>query len=311
MSDYGFKTLKSGKERPKDIAINAKYTNIGFDLRHKPTPFITVSINDTRTNPYATNGTRGYNPTTKPELSQLTNTGLYYYDYFNNPFPVLGKANKTYGAIDEVIYRVEHGYNFRPAGYAIYTGKLNYNLQKNIVGTPIAGQNIVTADGYTESDYNWNLMRPFNTTTTTPIIVDGTLTPKMNVMKAKYVDVINDHNFQYTIRPSDVPTTSIINNLIKDAVFNFSMKELQLQLVDDYKFPFWIEVDDKYITVYRTYYWCEMWGRLYMRSQSNRGSISASAYIEDEFKIKMVEQTYGSTVDITVMLFPYKMEDIL
>lgn len=310
MSDYGFKTLKSGKERPKDIAINAKYTNMGFDLRHKPMPFVTISINDTRTNPYATMGVRGYNPAPRPELNQLTDTGFYYRDLNFNPVPFLGKANKTYGVVDEVIYQAEHGYNFRPAGYVIYTGKINENIQKNCVGIPVAGQIITTVSGYTSSNYNWNLMSSFNRSVTTSSMVNGTLTPNMNKMTSKYGEVLNDRSFLYTIRTDEVPSTSSEQTWVSNAVFNLSMKEFQLHLLNG-EFPYRVEVDDKYIKVYRTYYWCEMWGRLYMKSQSNSGDISSTAYIEDEFKIKMVEQTYGSTVDITLMLFPYKMEDIL
>lgn len=311
MSDYGFKTVKNNKNGGKDTAINAKFPMMGFDMSHRPSSYITFHITDAKTNPIATAGnTPGYSAPSST-VNNLTNLGFGFYDPQGNLWQLQGGANKTSGYVKTLIYQYEHGYNFRPACYGTITGTLNLQVTTNAIGTPVAGKYYWEGSLYND---NWNLMSAFNTTSTRQALSGGgDLFPYMNGMKAIYGGALNEHTFNYSMPANSVPTTSSTKDAVQNGIFRLTTYHFTNNILNG-EYPYSFEVDDKYIKIYRTYYWNETYGRLYFdhtfSDTDSYGTYNWRYYIEDYVRAKQVEQTYGSEIDITIMLFPYKMEDL-
>lgn len=313
MSDYGFKTVKTNKNGDKDTAINAKFPMMGFDMSHRPSSFITFHISDAKTNPIAdASNMPGYSSPSLPDVSNLSNLYYGFYDPQGNFQPLLGGANYTYGYKKELIYEYKHGYNFRPACYGTITGTLGLKLTTNAIGTPVAGKYYWNGS---LSNSNWNLMTAFNTTTTTDQTAgsfNGNLFPYMNGMKSIFGGALNRHYMSYRLFRTDVPSTSSTKDAVQYGIDHLTLYHFSKDFVGEYPYSF--EVDDEYIRIYRTYYWAEFYGRLYFDhtfyDSDSYGSYNWRYEIKDYVRAKIVEQLYGSEIDINIMLFPYKMEDL-
>lgn len=310
MSDYGFKTVKTNKNGGKDTAINAKYPMMGFDLSHRPNSFRTIHISDIKTNPFASSSTPGYSSPSLPSVSSLSNLPVHFIGPDGTRWYITGGANKTHGYVREEIYRYEHGYDFRPACYGIITGVLNRRVRTNAIGNE-PGTSPVGKDYYNGSlvNSNWNLMSSFNTVSESTSI-GYPLFPWMNEMKTSYGENLNFHSFSYTL--SNAPSTSTNNDAIKA-----SMRQLTIRYYNYYVsissnayYPYDFEVDEKYVKIYRTYYWCEIYGRIYFDHTFYDDDMNYRYEMKDFLRTKFVEQLNGSEIDITIMLFPYRMEDL-
>lgn len=305
MSDYGFKTVKTNRNGGKDTAINAKFPMMGFDLSHRPSSYITFHISDSRTNPIATSiNTPGYSAPSST-VSDLSNLNYGFYDQQGNIWRLKGGSNKTSGYVKNLIYQYEHGYSFRPACYGTIIGSLNLQITTNAIGTPVAGKYYYNGS---LNNGNWNLMTAFDTTTTRGL-QEGNLFPYMNGMKTIYGESLNRHMFHYTILANNVPTTSATKDAVQNGIARLTSSHFNNSIYDG-EYPYSFEVDDKYIRIYRTYYWSEVYGRLYFDHTFYEEGYNYRYYIEDYVRAKQVEQLYGSEIDITIMLFPYKMEDL-
>ena len=312
MSDYGFKTVKTNKNGDKDTAINAKFPMMGFDMSHRPSAYISFHITDTKTNPIANaSNTPGY---TAPSSTVNNLSGLNYgfYDPQGNVWQLQGGANKTSGYVKELIYEYKHGYKFRPACYGTITGSLNLQTTTNAIGTPIAGKYYWNGS---LSNSNWNLMTAFDTTSTATSqgFKDGNLFPYMNGMRTILGGTLDTHMFHYMMWANSVPTTSSTKDAVQNGIARLTSYHFN-NTISGGEYPYSFEVDDEYIRIYRTYYWSEVYGRLYFDhtfyDSDSYGSYNWRYYIEDYVRAKQVEQLYGSEIDINIMLFPYKMEDL-
>lgn len=314
MSDYGFKTVKTNKNGGKDTAINAKFPMMGFDMSHRPSAYVSFHISDVKTNPLAdASNAPDYSSPSLPAVSSLSDLPYGIYDPQGNPQPLLGGANKTSGYVKELIYEYKHGYNFRPACYGTITGSLNLQTTTNAIGTPVAGNYYYNGS---LNDSNWNLMTAFNTTTTTPpqVSQSGSLFPYMNGMMSISGGALNNHMFHYTIWSGNVPTTSSNKDVVQNGIAMLTSNHFNNTIFGG-EYPYSFEVDNECIRIYRTYYWSEVYGRLYFDhtfyySDPLVGQFNYRYYIEDYVRARQVEQLYGSEIDINIMLFPYKMEDL-
>ena len=309
MSDYGFKTVKTNKNGGKDTAINAKYPMMGFDLSHRPKSFRTIHISDIKTNPFASSSTPGYSSPTLPSVSSLSNLPVAFVAPDGTRWYITGGANKTYGYVREEIYRYEHGYDFRPACYGTIIGVLNRRVRTNAIGNE-SGTSPVGKYYYNGSiaNSNWNLMTSFNTVSESTSI-GYPLFPWMNGMKTSYGENLNHHMFSYTL--SDAPSTSTNNTAIKDSMRYLTIRNYNYSDVSSNAYyPYDFEVDEKYVKIYRTYYWCEIYGRIYFDHTFYDDDMNYRYEMKDFLRTKFVEQLNGSEIDITIMLFPYRMEDL-
>lgn len=304
MSDYGFKTLKRGSESRVDTAINAKYPMMGFDLSHRPSAYRTIHISDAKTNPFASSSTPGYSSPSLPSVGSLTSIYYGFNDPQGNFHPILGGSNKTSGYVRELIYQYEHGYDFRPAGYGIITGTINRRTRTNAIGTPVSGNYYFNGS---LSNGNWNKITAFNTTEESGTTQN--LFPYMNGMKADTGESLNSHLFTYALR--DAPSTSNPNAAVKEAMWRLSIYHFtNFVQGDNVYYPYDFEIDEKYVKIYRTYYWSEIYGQIYFDHTFYDSGYNWRYQMQDYLRVKQVEQTAGSEIDITIMLFPYKMEDI-
>lgn len=312
MSDYGFKTLKNGKSNTTDVAINAKFPIMGFDLSHRPSAYVTFHITDAKDNPLADSSTPGYVAPELPSVSSLTGLGIGVYDPQGNVRQIKGGSNKTSGYVKTLIYQYEHGYNFRPACYGTITGKISQKTRTNAIGN---GSGTSPAGKYyfngSLSDSNWNLMSSFNTTTEGAGMSagDSQLFPYMNGMKTIFGNSLNTHMFHYMMTTSDVPSTSSNTSLIKPAM-NRLTSLFYNNTITGGEYPYSFTVDDKYVKIYRTYYWSEIYGRIYFDETMYDTDYNYRYELKDFLKVRQVEELAGSEIDINIMMFPYKMEDI-
>lgn len=304
MSDYGFKTVNDIKNKDMNISINAKYPMMGFDMGHKPMSFRTIRITDAKEIPISEiTHSPDYVAPARPTDAQLQSLYYGYNDPQGNFWPITGYANKTHGYFRQLICKYEHGYKFRPACYATITGNINKKTTTNAVGTPIAGRYYWQGSVY---DSNWNLMQSFNTTTQTTGL-GGNLFPWINGMKAQSGEPMNRHYFNYT--NNNIPTTSSTRDGLQNGMRSLFVYYMSDSFTD--KYPFEFSVDDKYVYVYRYAYWSDMYGRLHFDHTFYDDGYNWRYEIKDEIRVKMIEQLAGSNIDITIMLFPYKMEDLL
>lgn len=315
MSDYGFKTLKYGKNSQDGVAINAKYPILGFDLSHNPPAYVTIHISDTKDNPIAnSSNTPGYSAPSLPETSSLSNLPYYFSDGGSDRRWVKGGSNYTSGYVRTEIYRYKHGYDFRPACYGTITGDINLKIRTNAVGNKTASPyNMPTPAGNyyyrgSLSDNNYNLLSAYETTTDATYGSGGQLFPYMNGMKTIYGGPLNSHRFMYSLLSSQVPTTSSTNDAIKRCVQALTTSYFNKQVTGYYPYEF--AVDNEYIRIYRTYYWCEIYGRIYFDETFTDDDLYWRIEMKDYIRTKMVEELAGSEIDINIMMFPYKMEDL-
>ena len=311
MSDYGFKTVKTNKNGGRDTAINAKYPIMGFDLSHRPATYVTFHISDSKSNPIA-NATNapGYTAPTLPSVSSLSNLPYWFSDGGSDKRWGKGGSNYTSGFVRTEIYRYKHGYDFRPACYGTITGSVNVGIRTNAIGNA-SGTNPAGNYYYrgTLSNSNYNLMTSFNTTTeTSGGASSGDLFPYMNGMKTIYGQPLNEHRFTYTLLSNQVPSTSNPSDGIKACVQALTLQHFNKTVSGHYPYEF--EVDDEYIYIYRTYYWCEIYGRIYFDETFWDEDLYWRIELKDYLKAKMVEELAGSEIDINIMMFPYKMEDL-
>lgn len=308
MSDYGFKTLKNGRTNTTEVAINAKYPMMGFDLSHRPSAYVTFHITDAKDNPLADSSTPGYVAPVLPSVSSLGNLPYWFSDGGSDRRWVKGGSNITYGYVKTEIYRYKHGYNFRPACYGTITGKLAQKIRTNAIGNA-SGTNPSGKIWYngTLDNSNYNLMSSFNTTTEGASATSGALFPYMNGLKTISGTDARMHNFSYRLFRTNVPTTSQQED-IKYIIQYLTTEHFYKNITGEYPYSF--EVDEEYIKIYRTYYWCEIYGRVYFDETFVDEDFNWRIELKDYLRARMVEELAGSEIDVNIMMFPYKMEDI-
>lgn len=314
MSDYGFKTVKNNKNGGKDTAINAKFPMLGFDLSHRPYAYITFHITDTKDNPLPTaQNTPGYTSPSLPAVNSLENLNWYFTGVSaSDRRYVKGGANRTSGFVKELIYQFEHGYDFRPACYGTVTGKINRGVRTQAVGNMTSAPHNMPAPAGNFwingrlSDGNWNKMASFETFTEPTR--SSVLYSYMNGMKSVDGGQMNYHDLHYLLFAREVPTSSSESNAIKNTVYWLTNNYFSNSQAGEYPYSF--EVDNKYIKIYRTYYWGEAYGRIYFDETFWDGSYNWRQEMKDYLRVKQVEELAGSEIDINIMMFPYQMEDL-
>ena len=154
-------------------------------------------------------------------------------------------------------------------------------------------------------------MASFDRTTEDNIFYGGSnLFPYMNGMKNIGGNAMNYHQFTFVMPQSDVPSTSSNTSLIKPAMNRIASLFFQNSILSGGEYPYSFEVDDKYIKIYRTYYWSDVYGRLYFDQTMYDEGYNYRYELKDFLRVRQVEQLAGSEIDITIMMFPYKMEDL-
>ena len=315
MADYGFKTInKSNKTTGSSVVIEAKNPMLGFDLGKRPMPYVTFHVSDMSENPFAGSGTPGYIAPTAPTGSDLkTMTKPIYYpsvEVITNQRSLYG-VNKDYGVVSEKIYEYEHKLGYKPAFYVVYSGSLSQWEKAENIGIPVQGVYSWSSTYGNSGSEDWAKMAAFDT-------LSGSMGGHSESIFSRLTNILGEPaNVNYTLEPEDIPVAS--NNeawYVRYAVsFNLSGAASDASATIDKWDPYWVEVDEKYIRIYRSYIWLETFGRVYYEldgytpmSQGNR--VNASYRMDARLRQKIATQTAGTELDITIMLLPYSLGDL-
>lgn len=264
MSDYGFKTHDDDGK----IAINAKNPIFGFDVGHAPRAFKTFRITDAKTYPIVTGSTATPNPTP------------------NNSWG--WSQNITSGLIEETLLKVKHGYNFRPVGYAVITGKWKISSHVQITQTQRAGSYGGNySKTFIKDIHEYELTpNPFNT-----IWISSTgVGPRSGSMVALSETDFSGTNWAYRY-PREVMTY----------VPYGSSSQMYADAVDS---PIYVEFDDKYIYIKRQRSWSDTIRRV---------KYTYNNYTSDDIqeRVKATALFLGSQFDVTVYLCPFPLKELL
>lgn len=276
MSDYGFKTI----DKSNAVAINAKNPLFGFDMGHKPRPYKTFRIIDNKTNPFVSGSV---------SVPSITPTQAVAWSY---------KDSSDYGSVRELIFQEKHGYNFRPVGYATITGTLNFSKSVSIEQDEVT---VSSTFGTFGGDYS--------TTVDKTVATGAHILPLAGskFFVAEYPTSLTVFAPVVRLDPADYIGTVFHDDILfwmKYYLTNIQIPNIMLEPpMDLYE----VEIDDEYIYIYRTYWWSDT-----IRRVVQANSPVTSPLLNDVREhIKVVNQTTGSMVDVTVYLAPYPIEELL
>lgn len=268
MSNYGFATYD---DKTKSLlgSVNSKWPIFGPEYNSISKCFKTIHLSDITEQNYITG-----NPSTP--------TGLNY-DYWGIDS---GKSK-------QLIFQIEHGFNFRPIGYAFFNGDVKRTSKIQV------SQSEVIGSGWSAGEFGGNftlsgqgsdsvLARPDIVSQ----IIEGEDTGDFTFFNFDYV-IVGDSSTEYT------PTLRIPNNCL--GIF----KTFYSLISGDKNVPYSVEIDGKYVKIYRYIDWIDYKGRYrYISSYS-------STYDYDiNQRIKAITSYSGTELDCTVYLCPYSMEDL-
>lgn len=275
MSDYGFATFdeKTGRNEMK---INSKWPVFGPEYSKIAQQFKTIHLTDTASKTVQTASL------SVPALTyNFTGYGTSYDIWYGE------SIYTTY--VDEEIYRYEHGFKFRPLGYYTIAGNLNKNIRVNLVQTNVAGG----------ANYggNFTVNQVLNKT--------GMALPVRNGMREATSGFAMLWDSSLVIPMSlNAGGTSSDNVIIPDSCLGiFSSYPNTTELHNDYGAnytPYRVEIDGTYVRVIRR----TAWGDHIVRAGYQNGNLNVRQ------RTKAIEDYAGTTLDITVYLIPYSMEDI-
>lgn len=275
MSDYGFATFdeKTGRNEMK---INSKWPVFGPEYSKIAQQFKTIHLTDTVSKTVQTASL------SIPALTyNFTGYGTSYDIWYGE------SIYTTY--VDEEIYKYEHGFKFRPLGYYTIAGNLTKNIRVNLVQTNVAGG----------ANYGGNF------TINTVLSKSAMVVPERNGMR----EATNANNTLWTsslVVPmsQNAGGTASDNVIIPNSCLGiFSSYPNTTELHSDYNAnwtPYRVEIDNTYVRVIRR----TAWGDHIVRAGYQNGNLNIRQ------RTKAIEDYAGTTLDITVYLIPYSMEDI-
>lgn len=275
MSDYGFATFdeKTGRNEMK---INSKWPVFGPEYSKIAQQFKTIHLTDTVSKTVQTASL------SIPALTyNFTGYGTSYDIWYGE------SIYTTY--VDEEIYRYEHGFKSRPLGYYTIAGNLNKNIRVNLVQTNVAGGANYGGD--------FTVNQVLNKT--------GMALPVRNGMREATAGfgVLWDSSLVIPMSLNAGGTASD-NVIIPNSCLGiFSSYPNTTELHSDYNAnwtPYKVEIDDTYVRVIRR----TAWGDHIVRAGYQNGTLDIRQ------RTKAIEDYAGTTLDITVYLIPYSMEDI-
>lgn len=275
MSDYGFATYDTKNSNRITGVVNSKWPIFGPSYNNIKNTYKTYHFSDTLS-----------------RVAKDVDWGI--------SAPSAGSWSSAYRYEKLEAWRIRHGFKKRPLGYIIFTGNVIKNVrgyikQYHINGSPIwggdfelTGLNTATipvrssiqsemSTAYTSSGYN----RMVVTLEDSPFtIYDGSsyyptgnlLVPTATPSAIKYTYLLYDGN-----DPDDIPVPGGGYNLP----------------------PYSVEIDDEYIILYRNVYSADIWYRI----------DSGSTQVHD--RIKIINDSAGTEINMTLILCPYSMEDLL
>lgn len=275
MSDYGFATYDIKNHNRKIGIVNSKW------------PIFGPNYNDIK---------RGYKTYHFSDSMSRVPKNISY----NLPSPSAGSSTFAYRYEKAEAWRVEHGFKKRPLGYVTFTGNVRKNVrgyihQYNNNGSSIWGgqyelTGLNTAVIPVRSSIQGQMETAYTSSGYDPTAVVLRDSPFTIYDGSSYFPVGN--LLVPTGTPSRVKTTYNLYNGNDPDDMPVPGGGLTLP-------PYSVEIDDKYIILYRNLYSCDVWYR----------TDSGSTQVYD--RVKIADDFAGTEIDMTVLFCPYSMEDLL
>lgn len=275
MSDYGFATYdeKTGRISEK---INSKYPVFGPEYRNIAKQFKTFRLVDTTQNAVRT-----------ASVSVPTNDECYWIGqdhYFGE--------NEYRDYYEELVASYEHGMKQRPLGYALITGTLVRNQRYSLVQTQVSGMSM---------GGNFSLSGTLSRTIS--------LAPKMGEMaQTGSSDIQMWDNADISVNKLQNGATAGSAIIIPNACDEAFVRNVSYHVLFDGsdripQEPFRVEITDTEVKIYRRIFWYDGIARAYQTAPSY------ATYNVNQ-RLKVIEDYAGSTLDVTIYLVPYSLEDL-
>lgn len=281
MSDYGFATYDEKNPKKRLGTINSKWPIFGPKYADIGRAFKTIHIIDTYTPSYKTGAATPSIP-----------SGGYF-----------GSTEKRWTE-KQFIHQFEHGYNFRPIGYATFCGNLVINVKCTITQKEVITGNASSCGG--------------NFTLNGLAIQNISLLPDVRrQMKASYTSTAYSStemaigNYFFGIQDSDGYGGGRSDIIVPDSCISAIKRDYTVagRSAGDPSSPYIVEIDEKYVKIYRNVFWLDFWLKWYDSYTSSSSTYNYTHSIDD--RIKGATYYTGSDLDCTIYLAPYSMEDLL
>lgn len=282
MSDYGFATYDEKNPKKRLGTINSKWPIFGPKYVDISRAFKTIHINDTYTPSYKTG-------TATPVIP----SGGYY-----------ASTEKRWHE-KQLIHQFEHGYNFRPVGYAVFSGDLVVNVKCTITQNDVITGNT--------SYYGGNFTLDGLATQSIPI-----LPAVRGQMKASYISTAYSPTElglgKYFFGIQDTGGYGGVRGDIRVPDSCLSVIKRDYTVADDYigdgDVPYVVEIDEKYVKIYRNTYWLDFWLKWYSSYyDASYPQFNFTHSIDD--RIKGATSYAGTSIDCTIYLAPYSLEEMI
>lgn len=275
MSDYGFATYDEKNPKKRLGTINSKWPIFGPKYTHIGRAFKTIHINDTYTPSYKTGAATPVIP-----------SGRYY-----------ASTEKRWNE-KQLVHQFEHGYNFRPVGYVVFSGNLVVNVKCTI----------------TQSETITGSADPYGGNFT----LDGMAIQNIPVLPSVKKQMVASY-IQTSYSPSELELGNYFFGIQGRSGYGGARGDIKVpdscisaikhdyvvanDRVNEGANPYVVEIDEKYVKIYRNVYWLDHWLKYY-------SSYSSSTHSLDD-RIKGATNYAGTSIDCTIYLAPYRMEDLL
>lgn len=279
MSNYGFATYDDKKTTRKTGEINSKWPIFGPKYSDIKKCFKTIHITDT------------YEPS---------------YKTADLPLPEKFSENEYRWSERQLIYQFEHKMGFRPVGYAFASG----NIKVRIKGT-ITQNEVKTGD---VSSYGGNFTLNGVASADIPIlpniggyhasVISTGYSPLEISLTNKAFGIASRQmlDYGYIIRDDIIVPDACISAIQRNFYVYGPNNENPM--------PYEIEIDDKYVKIYRNVQWLD-WRYYYYSSYTGSYTHDFDYTLDIRDRVKCASYYAGSEVDFTIYLCPYKMEDLI
>lgn len=282
MSDYGFATYDDKNSKKRLGVVNSKWPIFGPKYANISNSFKTIHINDTYVPTYKTGA-----------ATPIIPVGGYY------AYTDMRWHEK------QLIHQFEHGYDFRPVGYAVFSGDLVVNVNCTITQTEVITGDVSPAGGsftlYGVATQNIPILPAVKGQMKASYVSTGYNPSELSL--GNYFFGIQGVNGYGGVRGDIKVPNDCLSMIKQDYVVANSN-------VGDGDVPYVVEIDDKYVKIYRNVYWLDYWSKYYSSYYSEiLPEYNYTQSIDD--RIKGATSYAGSSIDCTIYLAPYRMEDLI
>lgn len=283
MNDYGFATYdeKTGKKRQG--TVNSKWPIFGPKYSQIGNCFKTIHITDT----------------TIPEFKDA-----------DLPEPQVSSGQYDFNEYrwheKELVHQFKHGFKYRPVGYAVFSGDLHINVDCTITQTvTMTGNPDPMGGDFTISGRAMQNM---------PVLpnIKSQMVPSY-ISTAYSPSELSIGNYFFGIKGDDNSGPATRSDIIVPSSCYYYVKQNYIvanRIIGNADVPYVVEIDDEYVKIYRNNYWLDFRGRFY---QSYTSTLTPSSnYTRNiDFRVKGATDYAGSSLDCTIYLAPYKLEDLI